>query len=62
MNDNQRGKIPGLKILIAITACLITYLAIYVSVKSKVDFFWIMSVVGFVVLLVYVVIKGFGGK
>ena len=49
-------------ILIATAAGLITYLAIYASVKSKVDFFWIMSAVGFVVLLVYVVAKGFGGK
>jgi uncharacterized membrane protein YjdF len=49
-------------ILIATAACLITYLAIYASVKSHIDFFWIMSVVGFVILIFYVVAKGFGSK
>jgi len=38
---------------------LITYVAVFASVKSHVDFFWIMSAVGFVVLIAYIVVKGF---
>ena len=49
-------------IIIATAACLIAYLAVYASVKSHADFFWIMSAVGFVVLIAYIVVKGFGNK
>jgi len=49
-------------IIIVIAVCLITYVAVFASVKSHVDFFWIMSAVGFVVLIAYIVVKGFGSK
>ena len=49
-------------IIIVMAACLITYVAVFASVKSHVDFFWIMSVIGFVVLIAYIVAKGFGSK
>jgi hypothetical protein len=49
-------------IIIVTAACLISYMAAYASVKSHVDFFWIMSAIGFVALLTYIVVKGFGGK
>ena len=49
-------------IIIVIAACLITYVAVFASVKSHVDFFWIMSAVGFVVLIAYIVVKGFGSR
>ena len=47
-------------IVIVSSACLISYMAVSASVKSNVDFFWIMSIVGFFVLIAYVVVKGFG--
>ena len=47
-------------IVIVSSACLISYVAVSASVKSNVDFFWIMSIVGFFVLIAYVVVKGFG--
>ena len=49
-------------ISIATAACLIAYLAVYASVESHVDFFWVMSVIGFVVLIAYIVVKGFGSR
>lgn len=49
-------------IIIATAACLIAYVAVFASVKSHVDFFWIMSAVGFIVLLAYIVAKGFVGR
>ena len=47
-------------IVIVSSACLISYMVVSASVKSNVDFFWIMSIVGFFVLIAYVVVKGFG--
>lgn len=49
-------------ITIATAACLIAYLAVYASAKSHLDFFWIMSVIGFVVLIAYIVVKGCAGR
>jgi lipid-A-disaccharide synthase-like uncharacterized protein len=49
-------------IIIVTVACLISYVAVSFSVKSHVDFFWIMSIVGFVVLIAYIVVKGFGSR
>ena len=46
-------------IIVVSASCLISYLAVYASVKSHIDFFWIMSAVGFVVLISYIVAKGF---
>jgi len=47
-------------IIISFVVCIITCLAVYCSVKSHIEFFWILSAIGFFVLIAYIGMKGFG--